>query len=125
MTTPPDFRQHLEVETPEHVVLDFEVAGLGSRALAAIIDMVLLGLWLLALALVLATVAGVLRGWALALYAILSFLSMWGYFAFFEGLRGGQTPGKRWLGIRVVRDTGHPLTLGAAAARNLLRLPRA
>ena len=36
---PPDYRQHLEIETPEHVVLDLEIAGIGSRALAAVLDM--------------------------------------------------------------------------------------
>ena len=45
MTTTPDFRQHLEVETPEHVLLDYEIAGLGSRALAALVDTGILGLW--------------------------------------------------------------------------------
>ena len=38
----PDYRQRLLVETPEHVVLDLEIAGVGSRALAAIIDMLIL-----------------------------------------------------------------------------------
>ena len=33
-----DYRQHLEVETPEHVVLDLEIAGIGSRTLAAVLD---------------------------------------------------------------------------------------
>ena len=46
---PLDFRQHLEVETPEHVVLDYEIAGLGSRALAAIIDTLILIGWSMAL----------------------------------------------------------------------------
>jgi uncharacterized membrane protein SpoIIM required for sporulation len=45
-----------------------------------------------------------------------------GYFILFEGIRAGQTPGKRVAGIRVVMDTGHPVTFGAAAARNLLRV---
>jgi len=40
-TTPPDYRQHLEIETPEHVVLDLEIAGIGSRALAAVLDMLI------------------------------------------------------------------------------------
>ena len=45
-----------------------------------------------------------------------------GYFILFEGLGRGQTPGKRIAGIRVVMDTGHAVTMGAAAARNLLRV---
>jgi uncharacterized membrane protein SpoIIM required for sporulation len=47
---------------------------------------------------------------------------MWGYFTLFEGLSDGRTPGKRWLGLRVIRDTGHGITFREAAARNLLRI---
>ncbi len=121
MTAPVDFRQHLEVETPEHIVLDYEIAGLGSRALATIIDTLLLGLWLIA---VLVVFTSQLDGgpWLGALLTLIGFASIWGYFTFFEGLRRGQTPGKRRLGIRVVSDTGHAVTFGAAAARNLLRV---
>lgn len=122
MGAPADFRQHLEIETPEHVVIDYEIAGIGSRALAAFVDSVIVGALMGAL-IYLATYAGPLLGPAifpvvgLALFAVL-----WGYFALFEGFRDGQTPGKRWMGIRVIRDTGHAVTLREAAARNLLRI---
>ena len=122
MTPSRDFRQHLEVETPEHVVLDYEIAGIGSRALAAILDSIILAIWSVALSLVFGLLAFGLGDWTFAVLGVLIFASVWGYFTFFEGFRGGQTPGKRRLGIRVVRDTGHPLTFGAAAARNLLRV---
>lgn len=122
MSAPPDFRQHLEVETPEHVTLDYEIAGLGSRALAAILDTLILSAWTFALVLIIGMPQHLLSGsWQTALWVVTYFASIWGYFTFFEALRGGQTPGKRRLGIRVVRDTGHPVTFGAAAARNLLR----
>jgi uncharacterized membrane protein SpoIIM required for sporulation len=124
-TAPPaDYRQHLEVETPEHVVLDLEIAGVGSRALAAIIDMLILVGSLLGVMIVL----GILGGYGLTLgrlgaaFLLLGGFAVWtGYFIFFEGLRQGQTPGKRAVGIRVVMDTGYAVTLSAAAVRNLLR----
>ena len=124
MTTPAmrDFRQHLEVETPEHVMLDYEIAGVGSRALAAIGDTVVIIVWMMAVAYVLFRLLPVGSRWGQVILGLVSFLTIWGYFTFFEGLRGGQTPGKRWVGIRVVRDTGHPVTLSAAAIRNLLRV---
>ena len=118
-------RQHLSVETPEHVVLDFEIAGIGSRALAALIDMAILLSVLVAgilLAVLLARLGVRLGRWAEALLLISGFALWYGYFTFFEGLRAGQTPGKRLAGIRVVRDTGHAVTLAAAAARNLVRV---
>jgi uncharacterized membrane protein SpoIIM required for sporulation/uncharacterized RDD family membrane protein YckC len=122
MNAPADFRQHLEVETPEHVILDYEIAGLGSRALAAIIDTIIIGAWTVILGLLLGLFGSGLGNWRGVIFVFVSFASLWGYFTLFEGLRGGQTPGKRRLGIRVVRDTGHPVTFGAAAARNLLRV---
>src|SRR5882672_10257316 len=120
--TRPDFRQHLLVETPEHVTIDYEIAGLGSRALAAMADHLLLSLWTLAVMLGTSYLGLLSRSFATLVYVVVIFLSLWGYFALLEGLRRGQTPGKRWLGIRVVMDTGHPVTLPAALLRNLLRV---
>ena len=115
----PDFRQHLEVETPEHVILDYEVAGIGSRALAALADWLLISLGTLLTVLALGFWRGI-STWLFALQLLVLYALVWGYFTGFEGLRHGQTPGKRWLGIRVIRDTGHPVTFSDAAARNLL-----
>jgi len=121
-----DFRQHLEVETPEHVVIDYEIAGLGSRSLAALADTAFIGLLVAAEAVALPYVASRIGG-AVAtvvfpLVTLAVFATIWGYFALFEAFRDGQTPGKRWMGIRVIRDTGHAVTLRDAAIRNLLRL---
>lgn len=121
-----DLRQHHGVETPEHVDVRFELAGVGSRVAAAIMDLFLL--WIAALITFFAILGsttlgdGVAQGWITALLILGSFLLMWGYFALFEGLNGGRTPGKQALGIRVVMDTGRPLTGGAAVTRNLVRL---
>jgi uncharacterized membrane protein SpoIIM required for sporulation/uncharacterized RDD family membrane protein YckC len=128
--TPFDLRQHLEVETPEHVVLDLEIAGVGSRLLAAVIDSAIVTGIMLAGGLLAAVLAsfGLLpsyRGggaWLGAIAIGLGFALGNGYFILFEAFRGGQTPGKRKVGIRVVRETGHPVTLGAAVLRNLLRV---
>lgn len=123
---PHDFRQHMEVETPEHVVLDLEIAGVGSRLLAAVIDTAILGglsLAFLLLTVVLADSGLMPTGpWVSALLLGAAFLVWNGYYVFFEGLRQGRTPGKSRVGIRVVRDTGHPITLADAVTRNLLRL---
>jgi uncharacterized membrane protein SpoIIM required for sporulation/uncharacterized RDD family membrane protein YckC len=122
----PDFRQRIEIETPEHVTLDFEVAGVGSRVLAAVIDTALLaGITFVAgtLVFVLAELGIVPTGpWIGALLVSGAFLLWNAYYVFFEGLRQGRTPGKQRVGIRVVRDTGHPITVSDAVTRNLLRL---
>src|SRR5918995_3795486 len=124
-TSPPDYRQRLQVETPEHVTLDLEIAGVGSRALAALIDMLVLVGSALGVFIVLAIVAGfgVTVGSIGGALLMLGGFAVWtGYFILFEGLRQGQTPGKRMVGIRVVSDTGNAVSLSAAAARNLLRI---
>ena len=101
----------------------FELAGLGSRAAAAITDVVLISLLLVPLQIAadqlgLKTVLG---RWASALIYLLLSFALFAYYILFEGLNRGRTPGKILLGIRVVMDTGRPITLAAAALRNLVR----
>ena len=118
-----DHRQHLEIETPEHVVLDYEIAGLGSRALAALVDTAILAATLLAMLLLGFWLQARLPGVpVLAVMFFAYFLTLWGYFTLFEGFREGQTPGKKWLGIRVILETGHGITFRESAIRNIIRL---
>ncbi|HXF96866.1 MAG TPA: RDD family protein, partial [Gemmatimonadales bacterium] len=120
------FSRRLAIETPEHVVVELELAGLGSRLAAAVLDGLVLFFLLLIVNVVLAALAGVVGrpggAWVAAAAVLLNFLAFWGYFLLFEALNGGRTPGKKYLGIRVVMDTGHPVTFGAAAVRNLIRV---
>lgn len=114
--------QRLEIETPEHVAFDYELAGLGSRGLAAMLDTMLLLVGSFAAAITLGRLVPA-AGWlGDVLLVLILFLVLWGYFTFFEAFRQGQTPGKRWMGIRVVHDTGHAVTFAGAAIRNLLRI---
>lgn len=129
----------LHVETPEQVALRLPIAGVGSRLLAILTDSLLqlAALVLLGLVILLAITAtpglhhssGRLSAtsesagkWAIALIILLQFLLLWGYFTLFEGLWNGQTPGKRLLKIRVLADSGRPITFFEAMARNLLRI---
>lgn len=128
MERPPTIRpegmgRYVEVETPEHVTLRLQLAGVGSRVLAAVYDTALvLGLAVLA-TIGLAVAGPVLRSaWAVAILILVWMAILWGYFALFEGLWNGRTPGKRRAGVRVILDTGHPITLQAALVRNLVRI---
>src|SRR6267143_728989 len=123
-----DLRQHHGIETPEHVDVQFELAGVGSRLAAGLLDLLLLFLGLLALSFggmwvigSLGSSPGTARGWLSAGMIILTFCFVWGYFTLFEALNGGRTPGKQALGIRVVMDTGRSITPQAAVVRNLVR----
>ena len=111
------------METPEHVEVRFELAGLGSRAAAAMTDLVLITLLLVPLQIAtdqlgLETALG---RWASALLYLLLSFALFAYYILFEGLNSGRTPGKILLGIRVVMDTGRPITPAAAVLRNLVR----
>src|SRR5437899_1115485 len=123
-----DLRQHHGVETPEHVDVRFELAGIGSRLAAGLLDLLLLWLGLMTLwigggAIVGSVIShdGTAQGWVTAGMILLAFCLIWGYFTLFEALNGGRTPGKQALAIRVVMDTGRSITPPASVVRNLVR----
>lgn len=60
-----------------------------------------------------------LLGPAMAIF--IGFAIYWGYFAIFETLWQGQTPGKRVAGIRVIKESGRPINAFEAIGRNLMR----
>jgi uncharacterized RDD family membrane protein YckC len=60
--------------------------------------------------------------WVLALLVLSAFSIYYGYFALFEAIWNGQTPGKRYVGLRVIKDSGSPITVYESVARNLLRI---
>src|SRR5258706_4883149 len=118
----------LSIDTPENVVFGYSVAGIGSRFLAALVDttvIVLLQLIVIgtsAFALNVANLTDSLGGWFSAIFGLVAFLLFWGYYIFFEMLWNGQSPGKRWAGLRVIRMDGTPVTLAESIIRNLVRL---
>ena len=113
------------VETPEQIELAYDIAGIGSRCLAAIIDSALIILAEVALFLAVAQVASTLRFaesvW-LAIRATLGFVIVWGYYIAFELTWNGQSPGKRLIGLRVVTEGGRPMTVLGSIIRNLIRI---
>jgi len=116
----------ITIETPEQITLEFTLAGIGSRFLALTLDTLLQGVLYLVVILVAAFgPANALKWfsgtWATAIGLFLLFCIYWGYFACFEVLWHGQTPGKRAIGIRVVKDTGRPINAIEGIGRNLMR----
>ncbi len=119
----------VDVETPEQVIVSYTLAGIGTRGAAALIDLVLMlvltgTLWYVGASIprlmpTLRDFGG--KSWVNAVLIIGQFLILWGFFVVFEALWDGQTPGKRLLGLRVVRNGGGGVDIGASAARNLIR----
>ena len=125
MTAPDEF---LNIDTPENVVFDYEVVGIGSRFLAALIDTTIIALLLVAANGILAYFllrgldGGQINSFVVALLSLVSFAFLWGYYIFFEMRWNGSSPGKRQVGIRVIRADGTPITLAESVIRNLVRL---
>lgn len=125
--------RYIEFPTPENVEVGYELAGIGSRFVAALIDhLAQLGLFAGAAA-VAVLLGGGLAGlrpllggtaplWAVALLVLWGFVVLFGYHVFYELRWAGQSPGKRYAGIRVVRDGGYPIDVYASVVRNLVRI---
>ena len=130
------YRDQLSIDTPEQVDLCLPIAGLGSRFLAALGDIVLQIAAYIAIVFLLAlivlalpsaktradNVSNAAGNWLIAAYILLNFLFFWGYYTLFEAFGHGQTPGKRFVNLRVVKDSGREITLFESMTRNLLRL---
>jgi uncharacterized RDD family membrane protein YckC len=126
----------LIIETPERVPLAFALASIGNRFLAVAIDHFIQYFVIFVVAWALLSISGVgslktienseffqeMPKWTIAVMIVVLFLIFAGYFVFFEWLWNGQTPGKRLLKLRVIREDGRPITLWEALARNLLRI---
>jgi uncharacterized membrane protein SpoIIM required for sporulation len=124
--------QTVDVETPELVVLTYSIAGIGSRVVAALLDLLICFATMAALAIATVVLELPMRigsgpfgrggSWLIAFLVLAQFAVLWGYYVLFEGLRDGQTPGKRIFHLRVVREGGYSVTFGASALRNLVRV---
>ena len=123
-----DSLEKLTIETPEQIALEYPLAGIGSRFMAFFYDsLIQLVIFLVGLLLVALIAPDLGRfwpdawNWMAALWIFAGFCMYWGYFATFEALWNGQTPGKRKAGIRVIKDSGRPITAFEAIARNFMR----
>ncbi len=124
-----DAPDKLTIDTPEQTALEYPIAGLGSRFLALLADtaiQIVLAFFVLIVGSLigvgLATVGGLGPQWVVAIVVILLFLLNSGYFALFEIFWNGQTPGKRYAQVRVIKDDGRPIGAYEAIVRNALRL---
>jgi uncharacterized RDD family membrane protein YckC len=119
----------LTIETPEQIPLEFPLAGIGSRFLALALDTLIQALGLLVIVFVaeilLPTAARFTPRawtWAAAIFFLSVFVLYSGYYVLFEIFWNGQTPGKRLVRLRVISDSGRPITVYEAVVRNLLRI---
>src|SRR5690349_4616006 len=105
----------IRIETPEQIDLSLEIAGPGSRFAARVVDWIIKwgilalvgGLTLIVLSLLgaidsekwLTIVLG-------AFLAALFYAFLLGFDIYFEVRQNGQTPGKKYMGVRVLKEGG-------------------
>lgn len=124
----------LDIDTPEQISLELPLAGIGSRFLALTLDsLIQVGV----------VIVLTIMGWIVSMsyteisgaadkffsetvgtivLIVVPFCLYWGYFAFFEILWQGRTPGKRVAGLRVIHQTGRPMSAIECIGRNLIRV---
>lgn len=121
----------LIIETPERVPLHFALASIGNRFLACAVDHFIQLIFYLLIYQAVATIASFsifdnsvfdASKWIIAIAIIIIFCLFAFYFIFFEWVWSGQTPGKRWMKLRVIREDGRPITFFESAVRNFVRL---
>lgn len=129
------FFNQVNLQTPESVELEYKLAGIGNRAYALVIDYLIMGIIFIVcfsawgylsynffdeLEIFLGSKVN-LSLWLIAIQILISFAIYVGYFVFFETLWQGQSPGKRYTKIRVIRDDGRPVTISQSTLRALFR----
>ena len=120
--------QHHAIDTPELVAIEMPLAGIGSRFIALLVDMILWLAGLLVLLILFTLLSPAFQAfnrlsaqWVKAIVIFLVFLFQWGYFTLFEAFWNGQTPGKKIARIRVIQRSGRPIGIIESMARNFIR----
>src|SRR5438067_5647286 len=114
----------LEIETPDHVVLRFQLAGAGNRGFAAMADFVIVFVLMFAIGFAFQKLSEIdpsLDDWS-GWVVLFELLIAWLYFVLLEWLWNGQTIGKRFFGLRVISEDGEPARFVAVVVRNLVRV---
>ena len=125
---PPPPPQYTAPPQPPGTFAGAELASWGSRVGAMLLDsLVVLGVGLALCApggIVAIATEGHVAGWVLLGLGVLAWIAFSvlyaPYFMRRPGEHNGQTLGKQWLGLRVIRTDGQPMGFGWAALREVL-----
>ncbi|HAA25264.1 MAG TPA: RDD family protein [Ruminiclostridium sp.] len=124
-------RNVLSIRTPENVKLDFELASVGSRGAAVVIDMIIQYILILSSVLAILLIAGeesinLLFAENNTIYIVICLLIIFtlqfGYFLLFEFFMKGSTLGKKMVGLKVMMANGEPVSFSACLIRNFIRI---
>lgn len=120
-------KKEVIIETPEKIRFSYQIAEIGTRITAYVIDQII---QIIVILIIIWPVLGYAVTFSAknmtyltaAFLVIIFFLMRWFYFVLFELIMEGQSPGKRMLRIRVIRDNGDSLNFETIIFRNFLRI---
>jgi uncharacterized RDD family membrane protein YckC len=119
----------LKVRTSDNVQIGYVAAGIPSRFMAFLVDalinlavLLVAGIAASALYGAMGSSGGVAEAVALTVFSLTLVLGHFLYFAILEATSAGRTPGKRALGLRVVRIDGSAPGLSESLVRNIARI---
>lgn len=120
-------KKEVIIETPEKIRFSHQIAEFGTRIAAYVIDQLLqliiaaLLIWPM-IGYSVSLTAPKMTYLTAAFLLIILFLMRWFYFVLFELIMEGQSPGKKMMRIRVIRDNGDSLDFETIVFRNFLRI---
>lgn len=118
-------QRHITIRTPENLELNYALAGAGTRAAAYLVDLFVMLLVIQIganlLQVVIIALSDMTHQWVAALLGLFGATATSSYFILFEWLMNGQTPGKRVMGIRVIKQGGYAMSFLDSLLRNLMR----
>ncbi|GMO55973.1 MAG: RDD family protein [Termitinemataceae bacterium] len=118
MRTAKTYDTSIPALTAEGIAYNIECAGIFVRGCAYAIDFTIQKLIIIIAYIIYWSVSNVMGTWGIML---LMFVLDWFYHVIFEMCFAGQSPGKKFMGLRVVMYDATPLTFSASLLRNLLR----
>ena len=120
-------KEHLSIEAPEQIELNYDIAGIGSRFCAASVDTALIAIVsIIGISVTSGALSDILGervgNWIIAVRIFIIFAFFWSYYIIFDLISNGQSPGKRLIKLRVIKADGYPINFADSAIRNILRI---
>lgn len=119
----------IRITTPENIEVEYNLADIGSRTAAALIDFMIQGLFMLIVGIIVLIIIFEFPdfwlkqyGWVIGISLLICAIIGYGYFVIAEVKMNGRTPGKKLLKLRAIRNNGQPISIGHSAIRNLFKV---
>ena len=114
--------EKIKIETTQHVDIEYEIASVGDRIVATLIDGLIMAGYLFLMFILYYNIVGDHGGTAASVVFIILLLPIWLYHLLCEVFMNGQSFGKRSIKTKVIRLDGRQPTFGNYFMRWILRI---